>query len=128
MIKNDDFDFTDGQNNDEQRQEELLAIADELSMDWQVDTWVIVQYDEQWHPGIIQEVKVQYAHSQSTKLLMCKQETIFVPVFYQNNSYYLLFFLLDQFSVSYEIFHTTLPPLTFFFIFSKKNQNFEMLN
>ena len=90
-------------------------------MDWQVDAWVIVQYDEQWHPGIIQEVKLQNAHSQSTKLHMCKQETVFVPVVYENNSYYLLFFLLDQFSVSYEIFWTTLPPLTFFFhIFQKK--------
>ena len=47
-----------------------LAIAEELSMDWQVDTWVIVQYDEQWYPGIIQEVRHQNAHSQSTKLLM----------------------------------------------------------
>ena len=59
--------------------------------------------------------------SQSTKLLMCKQETVFVPVVYQNNSFYLLLFLLDQFSVSYEIFQTTLLPLTFFFhIFQKK--------
>ena len=98
-------------------------------MDWQVDTWVIVQYDEQWYPGIMQEVRLQTAHSQSTKLLMCKQETVFVTVFYQNNSYYLLFFLLVQFSVSYEIFQTTLRPLTFFFsYFQKKNQIFEMLN
>ena len=41
------MDFTDGENNDEQHQEELLVISEELSMDWQVDTWVIVQYDEQ---------------------------------------------------------------------------------
>ena len=93
-------------------------------MDWQVDTWVIVQYDEQWYPRIIQEVGLQNAHSQSTKLLMCKQETVFVPVVYQNNSYYLLFFLLDEFSVSYEIFQTTLPPLTFFFHIFQKKSNF----
>ena len=41
------MDFTDGENNDEQHQEELLVISEKLSMDWQVDTWVIVQYDEQ---------------------------------------------------------------------------------
>ena len=41
------MDFTDGENNDEQHQEELLVTSEELSMDWQVDTWVIVQYDEQ---------------------------------------------------------------------------------
>ena len=92
-------------------------------MDWQVDTWVIVQYDKQWYSGNIKDVRLQNAHSQSTKLLMCKQETVFVPVVYQNNSYYLLFFLLDQFSVSYEIFQTTLPPLTIFFhIFQKKSK------
>ena len=93
-------------------------------MDWQVDTWVIVQYDEQWYPRIIQEVGLQNAHSQSTKLLMCKQETVFVPVVYQNNSFYLLLFLLDQFSVSYEIFQTTLLPLTFFFHIFQKNPKF----
>ena len=94
--QNDDIDFTDGENNDKQHQEELLAIAEKLSGDWQVDTWVIiVQYDEQWYPEIVQKVRLQNAHSQSTKLLMCKQETVFVPVVYQNNSYYLLFFLLD---------------------------------
>ena len=96
-------------------------------MDWQVDTWVIVQYDKQWYSGNIKDVRLQNAHSQSTKLLMCKQETVFVPVVYQNNSY-LLFFLLDQFSVSYEIFRPRCHPLLSFFIFSKKNQNFEMLN
>ena len=90
-----------------------MAIAEELSVDWQVDTWVIVQYDEQWYPGIIKEVRLQKAHSQSTKLLMCKQGTVFVRVFYQINSYYLLFFLLVQFSASYEIFQTMLRPLSF---------------
>ena len=92
-------------------------------MDWQVDTWIIVQYDEQWYPEIIQEVRLQNAHSQPTKLLMCKQETVIVPVVYRNNSYYLMFFLLDQFSVSHEIFKTTLPLLTFFFhIFQKTSK------
>ena len=89
-------------------------------MDWQVDTWVIVQYDEQWYPGIIQEVRLENAHSQSTKLLMCKQETLVVPVVYQNNYYYLLFFLLDQFSVHMKLFSLRCHPLLSFFIFSKK--------
>ena len=89
-------------------------------MDWQVDTWVIVQYDEQWYPVIIQEVRLQNAHSQSTKLLMCKQETVFVPMVYQNNSY-LLFLLLDQFSVHMKFFSLRCHPLLSFFIFSKKN-------
>ena len=89
--QNDDIDFTDGENNDKQHQEELLAIAEKLSRDWQVDTWVIVQYDEQWYPGIIQEIRLQNAHRQSTKLLMCKQETVFVPVVYQNLIIYCFF-------------------------------------
>ena len=90
--QNDDIDLTDGENNDEQHQEKFLAIGEEHSMDWQVDTSWYIQFDEQWYPRIIQEVRLQNVHSQSTKLLMCKQETVFVPVVYQNNSYYILFF------------------------------------
>ena len=118
--QNDDIDFTDGENNDEHHQETLLAIVEKRSMNWQVDTWLIIQYDEQWYPGIIQEVRLQNAHSQSIKLLMRKQESVSVPLVYQNNSYYILFFLLDQFPVSYEIFHTKLPPLNFLFPYFPK--------
>ena len=39
---------------------DIQKVAQELSDDWRMGDWVVVVYENEWYPGIVQEVRIEF--------------------------------------------------------------------